>query len=240
MKFKTDLVRQRLLDLHLTYRDAARHCGLMGGLAMEALNGGDLDGLTWREITAICNLLGVSARDLMDWPDDPHPNNDLSAPNQPEPNELARRLGSVLLSAGRPLPIQSAAHLLGVEPDELDEPIDTLATQLAGSGIVLHNRAGNLLLAPAANAPWKSDIAQALAVAIDVTGLSVTEADFLGRVFRGPTTTAKRLAATTAKKPALHRLYNAGLIERPESETEPLRLTDAAERSLRRFASPAN
>lgn len=147
-------------------------------------------------------------------------------------DSLPRRIGATLVTVEGPIPISALCEVLRASRDEIEEAVRRLDVQLAPAGMNAYRGDDSVSLVPAAKtavAPpaLKTPIRRALSRrANNQRRVRILHQTLVGKA------TAKKVEADTHGRISLRALVNAGLVERPGNDIEPLRLSADVRASL--------
>lgn len=180
-----EFVRARRLERDLSSRDVADAVGMSQG-TWRRLEGG-LDNardLTFGQLNKLANVLGVRLDDLLADADATAGSGEVVAADCSD-KELVRRLGALLVIAGRGVAVGTLAEVLQVTTAEVDGALRALTPIFDAAGITVSCTPSGVAAVPSALSLRDGAVRALVRRAEDTRQLPVLAARLLHRVARG-------------------------------------------------------
>lgn len=224
MRLSCERIRRRRLELGLSQRELARQLGEVPNVIKALESGTNHDQLTLVHLDGLATALGVTPQWLL---------GEQHVACEDEPPQVDRLIALVMSGAERRVPKWVLAARLNLDPAALDAMVDAAQTALAPVGLTFaSNTAGTELRLVGAVESLQEDDLAAVIQGINAAGdLDEAIATLIYKVLAGGVT-AKEIGASANGRLRLGQAINAGWIEPPEKEVDPLRVTMAVWESL--------
>lgn len=199
------LVRRRRGELGYTESHLGALCGVSGSIIRRLESGFHQDDLSMRFVAQLTGALGVALADLVIRPASaPAPTDTADHPTAGE------RLGSLLVTAGGPVPHEAACRLLGWDSATLNNAAAVLKRALEHAGLVLVDTGDTLRIAADVSSIDADTATGAVRAAFARRRPTIPELRIVARLADG--TIVRREALDTPTGMAIARLRAAGIL----------------------------
>lgn len=231
MRIRGERVAERRRELRMGLGTLAVRVGTNYAAIAGIESGVEPRTVTLGLVGRLARVLGVDAGWLLDLED-----GEVRLENEPNPpDEDTARLGACLVAAGRSVPTLTLRGFLGWSEERFTSAAEALDTRLRPCGQRLVSDATLGLLALASSPDTGGSLygfrAQLRGSGPDLT-LDVRSARVLYAVLSRQATRGAAAATSLSARAAIRRLVRAGVLEKPETGVDTLRLTAVARRSL--------
>lgn len=221
MNLNTATIQRRQQQLGQSNRELARRTGISLPWLTRILDGEPHGDLTVQHLTNLADSLACDPADLL-------ANDDSTSDIHPGTSTLI----AYLATARRAVPPGTIATDLRYDLATLEALLHAADQQLRSVGLRLHRQQdGQAVSVVPANVLTPRQHEAASRAAEQRLQLSTATAGLVHRICSDPPT-AKAVNSSNAGRARLGELINAGIVKRPQRQTDPLALTDAARRSL--------